>query len=105
MALTSVPDEFFLNNSRIQSQGPPPPRNYRSFFNWAYTKQELSPGYRDFMFHESDFVSGIGGAESNRPLEKGNYFEELIRDLLIKWPKIPLKVWPLLQTNLRDQNG
>jgi len=85
-------DDFFLKNSLIQGHGTPLDRNYRSFCNWNYTKEELSPGYRDFIFQKDDFVCGVGATESNRRTERNNYFLELIRTFLVKWPNSPLKV-------------
>jgi hypothetical protein len=82
--LTSKVDETVRNFSFLKTLGPPPERNYHSYFNWIWRKKPLGRGYDDYIFHESDFVSILGN--------RSNYFEELVRCHITKWRGSPLRV-------------
>ena len=77
-------DEIVQKHIFLQSLGPPPERNHRSYFKWIRSKKPLGKGYYDYIYHATDFVKTSG--------TNSNYFEELIRGHIDQWRGSPIRV-------------
>jgi hypothetical protein len=85
-------DEFLLKHAQMQALGRPPQRNYRSVFNWVFTRKPLCPGYYDFIYYADDFVSTSGCSERDLRSEQSNWFQESIRWCISHRPFSSLRV-------------
>jgi hypothetical protein len=86
-------DELVRKHVFMQSLGPPPERNHRSYFNWIWKRKPLGTGYYDYIYHASDFVKTSG--------TKSNYFEDLIRDHMAWWRGSPIRTFMKIKEEVK----
>lgn len=74
-----------IKYNQIKTLGKPTEYNYRTYFNWVFSKKPLYEGYYNFIYHEGDFVAL--GKTSNQVDVSGtdNSFASLIRSRGIFW--------------------
>jgi hypothetical protein len=77
-----------LEYSKVRALGKCEERDHRAMHNWMWKESPLREGYRDFIFHEGDFVPIVKRTEKN-----STFIEDLIRSYVARNPESFVRIF------------